>query len=87
MPSHFVESELANGNTAEKVDLNLLIGAALVVDVPPGSNITAEVLELLAIPPSAERLIFKTDSTTRCVGQAPADPLAGPTTWPSPRRP
>ena len=97
MPSHFISSELLSGNTAEKLDLNLLVGPATVMELPPGSNITggsneetlsskvqclpvrtvilslpspissptAAALELLNIPSHVERLILKTDSTSK----------------------
>ena len=42
MPSHFISSEFLGGNTAEKLDLSLLMGPATVMEVPPRSNITGE---------------------------------------------
>lgn len=65
MPSHFIPEEYKSGNTVETVDLGLLMGPVIVMEVPPGSNITAEVIRDLAIPADAEKLIFKTDSTTK----------------------
>lgn len=40
LPSTMVQKEMAAGNTLERVDLTRLIGAARVVEVPAGSNIT-----------------------------------------------
>jgi hypothetical protein len=36
-----------------------------VAEVPPGANLTALVLRYLSLPPEAERVIFRTDSTTK----------------------
>ncbi|KAG1679675.1 hypothetical protein FOA52_006194 [Chlamydomonas sp. UWO 241] len=65
MPSHFLADEFKADNTVEKADLRQLMGLVLVVEVPRGSNITAQVLSDLNIPAGTERVIFKTDNTAR----------------------
>ncbi|KAF6256864.1 hypothetical protein COO60DRAFT_62360 [Scenedesmus sp. NREL 46B-D3] len=60
-PAHF----LKGGSTIEDLDLGVLIGDVLVVEVPGGSNITAEVMLQLQLPADVERVMFKTDNTQR----------------------
>lgn len=55
-PAHF----LRGGAGVETLDLDVLIGPALVVHAPDGGHITAEMLEALAIPPGTERLLLRT---------------------------
>jgi arylformamidase len=58
-PAHFI----AGGATIEHIDLNVLVGRALVVDLGDVHAITAEVLEKLSIPPTVERLLFRTGNS------------------------
>lgn len=47
--------------------LSVLAGPVLVVDITAArSNITAQLLDSLHLPQGLERVIFKTDSTTKC---------------------
>ena len=62
-PAHFLGDAAAD--TVDKLDLAALVGAALVVDVPRGANISARVLDALNIAPSVERVIFKTENTDK----------------------
>jgi arylformamidase len=55
-PAHF----LKHGSTVENLDLDILIGPALVVDCGKASVLTAAVLAGLNIQPESERLLFKT---------------------------
>lgn len=55
-PFHFVPSSY----TVEQMPLDVLIGAATVVDVSDVDTITVEVLENLAIPANTKRLLFRT---------------------------
>jgi arylformamidase len=58
-PLHFVEG----GGTVERLDLDALVGPALVVDLPGVAAISADVLDGLALPPGATRLLFRTDNS------------------------
>jgi arylformamidase len=59
-PSHFVPG----GTGTDTLDLNILVGPALVVAVPPAApQITAAVLDALPIPPGTERILFQTHSS------------------------
>ena len=55
-PAHFI----AGGATMEALDLNLLVGPALVVHALEADALTAEVLEGLDIPPGTQRVLFRT---------------------------
>jgi arylformamidase len=55
-PAHFV----AGGMTVDALDLEMLVGPALVVGVPDAGALTAEVLDRLDIPAGALRLLFRT---------------------------
>ena len=55
-PAHFIK----DGATVDSLDLETLIGPALVVDAGPASALTAEVLAELLIPETVERLLFRT---------------------------
>ena len=58
-PAHFI----ADGAGVETLDLNVLIGPALVVDAGDADLLTAEVLQRLPIPAGAQRVLFKTRSS------------------------
>jgi arylformamidase len=59
-PAHFIPG----GAGVETLDLDLLIGPALVVDARGRGHLTAEALEALAIPPGVQRLLLRTDNST-----------------------
>ncbi|CAK9867107.1 unnamed protein product [Sphagnum jensenii] len=50
------------------LDLNILVGPVLLVDAPRDTNLTAQVLASLHIPPGVERIIFRTLNTDSYVG-------------------
>ncbi|HSN77102.1 MAG TPA: cyclase family protein [Anaerolineae bacterium] len=58
-PAHFVRG----GAGVETLDLDVLIGPALVVDARGRGQLTAEVLETLAIPSGVQRLLVHTDNS------------------------
>lgn len=58
-PAHFI----AGGAGVETLDLNVLIGPALVVDADDADALTADVLASLPIPAGTQRLLFKTRSS------------------------
>ncbi len=60
-PAHFV----SGGSTVDALDLNVLIGPALVVHALKADALSAGVLERLAIPPDAERVLFRTRNSDR----------------------
>lgn len=60
-PSHFI----SGGASVETLDLNVLIGPALVIDLPDQKLISAEVLDTLDIPPGTERILFRTQNSER----------------------
>ena len=62
-PSHFV----ADGSHVESLDLQTLIGPALVVDAGDVQSITTAVLESLNIPINTTRLLIKTTNSARWV--------------------
>jgi arylformamidase len=49
----------------DRLDLDLLVGPALVVHVPEADVLTPEVMESLSIPPGTERLLFRTRNSDR----------------------
>lgn len=59
-PRHFI----AGGSTVEALDIESLVGSALVVEID-GDAVTAEALEQSKIPEGSKRLIFKTTNTAR----------------------
>lgn len=60
-PLHFLQG----GDSVDQLPLSSLVGPALIVDVPDGTNVTAEALEALGVPEGAERLLFRTENTRR----------------------
>jgi len=60
-PYHF----LIDGITVDALDLDVLIGPALVVEALGVDLLTAAVLKTLAIPPGTERLLFHTRNSDR----------------------
>ncbi|CAL1410285.1 unnamed protein product [Linum trigynum] len=64
-PGHFYQEYYEAGYTLESLDLDVLNGPALLVDVPRDSNITAEVMKSLQIPKGTRRVLFRTLNTDR----------------------
>ncbi len=60
-PAHFI----AGGAGVETLDLHTLMGPALVVEALGVSQVTAVVLDNLAIPPGTKRLLIKTNNSAR----------------------
>lgn len=58
-PDHF----LGNGETVEKLSLDLLVGPAYVVEMDVKSQISAADLHKAAIPEGTRRLLFKTSNS------------------------
>ena len=58
-PAHFI----AGGAGVETLDLNVLIGPALVVEAGDVDALTADVLASLPIPAGTQRVLFKTRSS------------------------
>lgn len=55
-PMHFIP----NGAGVDTMDLNVLVGSAIVVQALTVDSLTAETLESLPIPPGIERVLFHT---------------------------
>ncbi|XP_023759718.1 cyclase-like protein 2 isoform X2 [Lactuca sativa] len=64
-PGHFYENYYQAGFDIDSLDLEVLNGPALLVDVPRDKNITAEVMEALNIPKGVRRVLFRTLNTDR----------------------
>ncbi|KAH7672282.1 Arylformamidase protein [Dioscorea alata] len=64
-PGHFYQHYFEAGFDVDTLDLAVLNGPALVVDVPRDKNITAEVMESLHIPRGVRRVLFRTLNTDR----------------------
>ncbi|KAL2324214.1 hypothetical protein Fmac_023272 [Flemingia macrophylla] len=64
-PGHFFDNYYDLGFDVDSLDLTLLNGLALLVDVPRDKNITAEVMESLNIPRGVRRVLFRTLNTDR----------------------
>ncbi|EEF43618.1 cyclase-like protein 2 [Ricinus communis] len=64
-PSHVYDEYYDAGFDIDTLDLEVLNGPALVVDVPRDSNITAEVMKSLKIPKGIRRVLFRTLNTDR----------------------
>ncbi|KAL4565013.1 hypothetical protein LXL04_029094 [Taraxacum kok-saghyz] len=64
-PGHFYENYFEAGFDIDSLDLEVLNGPALLVDVPRNKNITAEVMESLNIPKGVRRVLFRTLNTDR----------------------
>jgi arylformamidase len=62
-PAHF----LVDGSGVDSLNLEILLGVALVVEALDEGDLSAAVLERLAIPPGTERVLFKTQSSERSV--------------------
>ncbi|KAL6213362.1 hypothetical protein ACLB2K_012809 [Fragaria x ananassa] len=64
-PGHFFDHYLDAGFDVDTLDLEVLNGPALLVDVPRDKNITAEVMKSLNIPKGVRRVLFRTLNTDR----------------------
>ncbi|KAI5381557.1 variant 2, Cyclase-like protein 2 [Lathyrus oleraceus] len=64
-PGHVYDHYFDAGFDVDSLDLHVLNGPALLVDVPRNSNITAEVLKSLNIPRGVKRVLFRTLNTDR----------------------
>ncbi|KAL4271884.1 hypothetical protein GQ457_13G007240 [Hibiscus cannabinus] len=64
-PGHMIDRYFDAGFDVDTLDLAVLNGPALLVDVPRDSNITAQVMESLNIPKGVRRVLFRTLNTDR----------------------
>lgn len=64
-PSHVIREYEKACLGVDTLDLETLIGPALLVDVPRDKNITAEVMQQLRIPRGVKRVLFRTSNTDR----------------------
>ncbi|KAJ3708115.1 hypothetical protein LUZ61_011820 [Rhynchospora tenuis] len=64
-PGHVFQEYYEAGFDINTLDLDVLNGPALLVDVPRDKNITAEVMESLHIPRGVRRVLFRTLNTDR----------------------
>ncbi|OVA02065.1 putative cyclase [Macleaya cordata] len=64
-PGHVFDHYFDAGFDVDTLDLDVLNGPALVVDVPRDKNITAEVMKSLNIPKGVRRVLFRTLNTDR----------------------
>ncbi|KAG9152126.1 hypothetical protein Leryth_017673 [Lithospermum erythrorhizon] len=62
---HVYDEYLDAGFDVDTLDLDVLNGAGLLIDVPRHSNLTAEVMESLHIPRGIQRVLFRTLNTDR----------------------
>ncbi|XP_062217277.1 cyclase-like protein 1 [Phragmites australis] len=64
-PGHMIQEHFEAGLDVDKLDLAVLNGPAILVDVPRHTNITAEAMESLNIPKGVRRVLFRTLNTDR----------------------
>ncbi|KAL8515081.1 hypothetical protein ACS0TY_013968 [Phlomoides rotata] len=64
-PDHFYDNYYDACFDVDSLDLRVLNGAALFVDVLRGKNITAQVMKSLHIPKGVKRVLFRTLNTDR----------------------
>ncbi|KAF7078771.1 hypothetical protein CFC21_083151 [Triticum aestivum] len=64
-PGHMIQAHFAACLDVDTLDLEVLNGPALLVDVPRHTNITAEAMESLNIPRGVRRVLFRTLNTDR----------------------
>ncbi|ESQ53586.1 hypothetical protein EUTSA_v10025961mg [Eutrema salsugineum] len=64
-PGHVYDSYYDAGFDVDSLDLQVLNGPALLVDVPRNKNITADVMKSLHIPKGVRRVLFRTLNTDR----------------------
>ncbi|XP_052110721.1 cyclase-like protein 2 isoform X3 [Arachis duranensis] len=61
----YIGTHVHSGFDVDLLDLQLLNGLALLIDVPRDKNITAEVMKSLDIPKGVQRVLFRTSNTDR----------------------
>ncbi|XP_051146587.1 cyclase-like protein 2 isoform X2 [Andrographis paniculata] len=64
-PGHVFDHYFDAGYDVDTLDLEVLNGPALLVDVPRDKNITADVMKSLNIPKGVRRVLFRTLNTDR----------------------
>ncbi|XP_010437504.1 PREDICTED: uncharacterized protein LOC104721263 isoform X3 [Camelina sativa] len=64
-PGHVYDEYYDAGFDVDTLDLRVLNGLALLVDVPKDKNITGEVMKSLHIPKGVSRVLFRTLNTDR----------------------
>ncbi|KAK7269869.1 hypothetical protein RIF29_22649 [Crotalaria pallida] len=64
-PGHVFDHYFDAGFDVDSLDLHILNGPALLIDVPRDKNITAEVMKSLNIPKGVNRVLFRTLNTDR----------------------
>ncbi|TVU02011.1 hypothetical protein EJB05_52546 [Eragrostis curvula] len=64
-PGHMVQEHFEAGLDVNKLDLDVLNGPALLIDVPRDTNLTAQAMESLKIPQGIRRVLFRTLNTDR----------------------
>ncbi|KAK4401686.1 Cyclase-like protein 2 [Sesamum angolense] len=64
-PGHMYDNYFDEGYDVDTLDLRVLNGPALLIDVPRDKNITAEVMKSLNIPKGVRRVLFRTLNTDR----------------------
>ncbi|KAM7263896.1 hypothetical protein ACFE04_001579 [Oxalis oulophora] len=64
-PGHVFDHYFDAGFDVDTLDLDVLNGAALLVDVPRDKNLTAQVMKSLNIPRGVRRVLFRTLNTDR----------------------
>ncbi|KAL2490797.1 Cyclase family protein [Abeliophyllum distichum] len=64
-PGHVFDHYFDAGLDVDTLDLEVLNGPALLVDVPRDKNITAQVMKSLNIPKGVRRVLFRTLNTDR----------------------
>uniref|UniRef100_A0A1D1Y8U0 Kynurenine formamidase n=1 Tax=Anthurium amnicola TaxID=1678845 RepID=A0A1D1Y8U0_9ARAE len=64
-PGHVFQHYFEAGFDVDTLDLAVLNGPALLVDVPRDKNITADVMKSLSIPKGIKRVLFRTLNTDR----------------------
>ncbi|CAN4112160.1 unnamed protein product [Withania somnifera] len=64
-PGHMYEEYYEAGFDVDSLDLRVLNGPALLVDVPRDKNLTADVMQSLHIPKGVKRVLFRTLNTDR----------------------
>ncbi|KAF5954664.1 hypothetical protein HYC85_007520 [Camellia sinensis] len=64
-PGHVFEHYFDAGFDVDTLDLDVLNGPALLVDVPRDKNITADIMKSLNIPKGVRRVLFRTLNTDR----------------------
>ncbi len=60
-PAHFI----LGGPGVDALDLNVLVGPALVVEAMEADMLSADVLQALSIPPGTTRVLFRTRNSNR----------------------